>query len=176
MGGVDEFGPNSKEAASASALARLNIYEVTSARQLTAVELYLRPIMESTRITIAVHESSSRKAMFKRIAVSQISVPTCAGYVVSDAIDVLMKPGHFYAIGYDPSQASGYHVVSETGSLPIDGSFGSLIGSKTATSVSLDELGWDKFGDREYYRQRLTSNPTVYTPPANDAGADAAAR
>ena len=171
-GSADEFGPNAKPAQQPSALARVNIYEVTTPTRLLGAEVFVEPASAQTRLTVAVHEAPDRKTPFRKLVDVQLEVPACPGYAGTGPIDIELYPGFLYAIGYDPNQAIGYAVVTETGSLPVDGRFGRLVGSKTDTSVSVPELPWMGFADREYYRQRLWTTPSP-TQPARDAGPDA---
>lgn len=164
----DEFGPNATPAKTTSALARLNIYEVTSPRWLSGIEIFLQPTLPNTRVTLAVAEAPSKLAPFTTLFSIQVDALPCPGYVSAGPLQLLMRPGHFYAVGFDPNQAVGFASVSEMGTLPVDGAFGRLIGSRTDTSVSLPTLGWEKWSDKEYFRQRLTT--TAATLPA-DAGA-----
>ena len=168
-GSADEFGPNAKPAQQPSALARVNVYEVTTPTRLLAAEVFVEPAFPQTRLTVAVHEAPDRKTPFRKLLDVQLDVPACAGYVGTGAVEIELYPGFLYAIGYDPNQAIGYAVVTETGSLPVDGRFGRLVGSKSDTSVSVPELPWMGFADREYYRQRLWTTPSANQPP-RDAG------
>lgn len=155
----DEFGPNGTLSKTPSALARVNIYEVTAARWLTSAEIFLQPALQSTLVTIAIGETSSRMLPFKKLVSVQVPAPTCPSFVSAGPLYVWMKPGHYYSVGYDPNQAVNYSSVTEMGTLPIDGAFGRLIGSRTDTSVSQPTMLWDKFSDKEYFRQRLTTLP-----------------
>ncbi|MDX2022939.1 MAG: hypothetical protein SF187_22080 [Deltaproteobacteria bacterium] len=163
----DDFGPNAALSKTPSALARVNIYEVTSPRWLTNAEIFLQPALQNTLVTIAVGETSSKTAPFKKLVSMQVPVPSCPGFVSAGPLRVWMVPGRYYSVGYDPNQGLNYASVSEMGTLPIDGAFGRLIGSRTDTSVSQTTLPWDKFSDKEYFRQRITTIPA----PDVDAGA-----
>lgn len=165
----DEFGPNAALSKTPSALARVNIYEVTSPRWLQSAEIFLQPALQSTLVTLAIGETSSKTLAFKKLVSVQVPVPTCPGFVSTGPLQVWMKPGHYYSVGYDPNQSLNYASVTEMGTLPVDGAFGRLIGSRTDTSVSLPTLSWDKFSDKEYFRQRLATVPA----PDVDAGSDA---
>lgn len=167
----DEFGPNAVVSKTPSSLARMNIYEVTSASVLTNAEIFLQPTLSKTRVTITVAEAPSKMAGFKPLMVTQIDLNDCPGFVSAGALAIPMHPGRFYAIGYDPNQAVNYTTVSEAGTLPVDGVFGRLIGSRTDTSVSMPMISWDKFTDKEYARQRLTTRPGANNVgPSQDAG------
>jgi len=159
-GGIaDDFGPNAKAGATSSALGQLNVYEVTSARQLEWIDLYLRADLGGTRLTISVYEAPARNAAFRRVAMVQLDVPQCYGWIASAPVALPLEPGRFYAIGYDPNQAVTAYVDSESNNLPVDGQFGRLIGSKTSTSVSLDTLDWGKPSDKDFTRQRIFTSP-----------------
>lgn len=172
--GADEFGPNAAAVKPPAAVARQNIYEATAFRTLVGVEIYLRPDLPQTRVTIAVHEALSRTAPFKKVADVQLEVPACEGWVASGPLAVPLVPGRFYSVGFDPNQALTPFAVTESNSVPIDGALGRLIGSRTGTSVSLPELGWDKVSDRDYNRQRLTSVPRPADAPDAAATFDGA--
>jgi hypothetical protein len=168
-GVADDFGPNATSGATSSALGQLDVYEVTSARQLEWVDLYLRAELYGTRVTISVYEAIARSATFHRRVMIQLDVPPCLGWVGSGPLGLPLEAGHFYAIGYDPNQAITAFVDSESSNLPIDGQFGRLVGSKTSTSVSLDTLDWGTPSDKSFTRQRLFTSPRA----AGDAGASA---
>ncbi|MCG5052036.1 MAG: hypothetical protein KA712_03660 [Myxococcales bacterium] len=169
----DEFGPNAAPAKNASALARLNIYEVTRPRWLTGVEIFLNPTLPNTRVTLAVAEAPSKQAPFTTLFTLQVDTVACPAYVSAGPLQILLRPGHYYAVGFDPNQAVGFASVTDMGSLPIDGAFGRLIGSRTDSSVSLPTLGWDKWSDKDYFRQRLTT--TEASLPDGGAPTDAGA-
>lgn len=170
-GVADDFGPNAKPSATATALAQLNIYEVTSPRQLEWVDLYLRVDLDSTRLTIAVYEAPARNAVFHKLTDVQVDVPRCQGWVPSGPLAIPMEAGRFYAVGFDPNQTITPFVDSETSNLPVDGQFGRLIGSNTSTSVSVDTLDWGTPSARDFNRQRVFTSPRA----GNDAGADSSA-
>jgi hypothetical protein len=168
-GVADDFGPNAKAGAASSALGQLNVYEVTSPRQLEWVDLYLRADLAGTRLTIAVYEAAARNATFRRLATVQVEVSPCLGWVGTGPLGIPLEPGRFYAIGFDPNQAVTTFVDSESNDLPIDGQFGRLIGSETATSVSLDALDWGKPSDKSFTRQRLFTSPRATDGGVTDA-------
>ena len=168
-GASDDFGPNAKPIATATALGQLNVYEVTTPRQLEWVDLYLRVDLDSTRLTIAVYEAAARNAIFHKLTDLQVEVPRCLGWVSSGPLSLRLEAGRFYAIGFDPNQTITTFVDSEASNLPVDGQFGRLIGSKTSTSVSVDTLDWGTPSARDFNRQRLFTSPRA----GNDAGADA---
>ena len=162
----DEFGPNARAVSPASALGQLDLYEVTSPRRLEWVDLYLRADLPSTRLTIAVYEAPALNAAFQKLVNVQVDVPPCVGWMSGGPLAVPLEAGRFYAIGFDPNQAVTPFSDSETNDLPVDGQFGRLIGSKTATSVSVDVMEWGKPSDKDFTRQRLFTTPR--------AGSDAA--
>jgi hypothetical protein len=174
---TDEFGPNAPAVKTASAIGRVNIYEITTPTLLERVDVYLRADLAESRLTIAIQEATSRTAAFTKLTDVQIDVAVCEGWASSGALAIPLEVGRFYAIGFDPNQPVIDYVSSDTDSLPIDGAFGRLVGSKTATSVSVSTLTWDKFTDKEYYRQRLLTSPRAggALPDAgtSDTGADA---
>jgi hypothetical protein len=167
---VDEFGPNTAAAKVASSLGRVNLYEVTATTWLQRVEVYLRAGLAHTRLTLAIHEATGRDSAFKRIFEIQLDFPTCEGWASSGALAIPLEPGRFYAMGFDPNQVITPFVSADSDSIPIDGAFGRLVGSKTSTSVSINTLTWDKSSDKEFNRQRLTTAPR---PTSGDASADA---
>jgi hypothetical protein len=184
VGVADEFGPNAKAGSASSALGQLDLYEITSARQLEWVDLYLRADLGGTRITLSVYEAAARNAVFRRLATVQLELPPCLGWVGSGALGIPLEVGRIYAIGFDPNQALTSFVDSEANDLPVDGQFGRLIGSKTSTSVSLDTLDWGKPVDNAFTRQRLYTSPrsasqdssvdsSVDAPVGADGGGDA---
>jgi hypothetical protein len=159
IGVADDFGPNAKVGSTSSALGQLDLYEVTSPRQLEWVDLYLRADLAGTRLTISVYEAAARNATFQRVASVQVEVSPCIGWIGTGPLGIPLEPGRFYAIGFDPNQAVTTFVDSESNDLPIDGQFGRLIGSETTTSVSLDALDWGKPSDKSFTRQRLFTSP-----------------
>jgi hypothetical protein len=168
---TDEFGPNAPAVKTASALGRVNIYEITTPTLLARVDVYLRADLAESRLTIAIQEATSRTGAFTKLTDVQIDVAVCEGWASSGALAIPMEVGRFYAIGFDPNQPVIDYVSSDTDSLPIDGAFGRLIGSKTATSVSVSTLTWDKLTDKEYNRQRLLTSPRAGgAPPAGGTG------
>jgi hypothetical protein len=167
---TDEFGPNAPAAKSVSALGRVNIYEASSASTLERVDVYLRTVLEHSRLTIAIQEAPSRTGPFAKITAIQIDIATCEGWATSGPLAIPMVAGRFYAIGFDPNQIVTAFVNTEADSLPIDGAFGRLIGSKTATSVSVPTITWDKFTDKEYNRQRLVTSPRIDEAAATNGG------
>ncbi|MBC8133204.1 MAG: hypothetical protein H7X95_09515 [Deltaproteobacteria bacterium] len=171
--GTDEFGPNAPVGKAASSLGRVNVYEITAPTQLERVDIYLRADLPHTRLTIAVQEAPSRTAAFTKLADLQIDMDVCEGWISSGPIAIPLKVGRFYAIGFDPNQVVTPFVSTDGESLPIDGVFGRLIGSKTANSVSVPSIGWDKFLDKEYNRQRILTSPRA-PDPVPDASADGA--
>lgn len=174
-GGVatsDEFGPNAPAAKTASSLGRVNIYEVATATLLERVDVYLQADLASTRVTIAIQEATSRTTAFRKLADVQMDVSVCQGWATSGPLAIPLVAGRFYAIGFDPNQGVLPFVSTDGDVVPIDGAFGRLIGSRTATSVSVTNLTWDKFTDKEYNRQRLRTSPRA-PDPVPDAGADA---
>jgi len=175
--GTDEFGPNAPASKTASSLGRVNVYEVTSPSLLERVDVFLRADLDHTRLTLAVQEAPSRTTAFRKLAEIQIDVGTCEGWTTSGPLAVPLIAGRFYAVGFDPNQAVTPWVSTDADSLPIDGVFGRLVGSKTATSVSVPTITWDKFSDKEYNRQRLRTSPREpdpVPPPPPAAGADGA--
>jgi hypothetical protein len=166
----DEFGPNAVASKTPSPLARINVYEVTTESVLTNVEIYLNPPLPKTWVTITVAESTSKMKPFARVESVMVPITNCPGYVNAGPLSIPLHAGSFYAIGFDPNQAVNYATATEVGSLPIDGAFGRLIGSRTDTSVSLPTLSWDKFSDKEYFRQRLTTQLPFVEVVDPDAG------
>jgi len=167
-GEADDFGPNAKVGSAASALGQLDLYEVTTARFLEWVDLYLRTDLPGTRLTISVYEAPGRNMTFRRLNMVEVDVPPCVGWVGTGRLGIPLQVGRFYAIGFDPNQAVTTYVDSESNDLPIDGHFGRLIGSSTSTSVSLDTLDWGMPSTKSFTRQRL------YTSPRAADGTDAA--
>ena len=172
--GVDEFGPNAPAAKTVSSLGRVNIFEVTVPSTLERADIYLQADLPSTRVTIAVQEATSRTAAFSKVMDVQIDLGTCVGWASSGPLAIPLRVGHFYAIGFDPNQGVTPFVSSDGDSLPIDGMFGRLLGSRTATSVSVPTLTWDKFLDKEYNRQRIVTAPRA-VDGLDGTGADAGA-
>ena len=176
-GGVatsDDFGPNAPAAKTVSSLGRVNVYEVTTAALLERVDIYLRAELESTRVTIAIQEATSRTAAFRKLADVQMDISICQGWATSGTLAIPLVAGRFYAIGFDPNQVVTPFVSTDGDVVPIDGAFGRLIGSRTATSVSVSALTWEKFTDKEYNRQRLRTSPRAPDPvPVPDGGTDA---
>jgi hypothetical protein len=166
----DEFGPNAVLSKTASPLARINVYEVSIESVLTNVEIYLNPPLPKTWVTITIAQSASKTMPFMRIETVMVPISNCPGYISPGALNIPLHAGSFYAIGFDPNQAVNYATATEVGSLPIDGAFGRLIGSRTDTSVSLPTLSWDKFSDKEYFRQRITTAPPSGPVEDPDAG------
>lgn len=170
----DDFGPNAVAAKTNSALGRVNIYEITNGRTLERVEIYLGTPLPSSRLTIAIHEAPSPTAPFRKLTDVQVDLPSCIGWATSGPLSVPLVTGRFYAIGFDPNQTVQPFVDSEADDLPIDGHLGRLTGSKTATSVSLGTLTWDKVITTEFTRQRLSTSPRAEAD-GGGASADAAA-
>jgi len=85
-GVADDFGPNAKAGSTSSALGQLDLYEVTKPRQLEWVDLYLRADLAGTRVTISVYEAAARNAVFRRLAMIQLDVAPCSGWVGSGPI------------------------------------------------------------------------------------------
>ena len=166
----DEFGPNAVASKTPSPLARINVYEITTESVLTNVEIYLNPPLPKTWITITVAQSMSKMMPFTRIESIMVPITNCPGYVNAGPLSIPLRAGSYYAIGFDPNQALNYATATEVGSLPIDGAFGRLIGSRTDTSVSLPTLSWDKFSDKEYFRQRITTQLPFVEVVDPDAG------
>jgi len=175
---VDEFGPHATIAKAASSLGRVNVYEATSARLLTRLDIYLRVDLDQTRLTIGVFEAAARGSAFQKIAALPIEAPAgggpCQGWVTTGPLAIPLEAGRFYMTGYDPSQPVTPFVTTDADTLPVDGAFGRLIGSKTTTSVSVSTIGWDKLSDKEYNRQRLVTSPRDAASPADGGDADAA--
>jgi len=174
----DEFGPNAPASKTLSSLGRVNLYEATSARWLQQVEVYLRAGLDHTRITVAIHEATGKDSPFKKLTDIQIDFATCEGWASSGPLAIPLETGRFYAIGYDPNQVLTAFISTDGENVPIDGAFGRLVGSKTATSVSVPTLTWDKVTDKEFNRQRLLTAPravpdagTTSDASASDAGA-----
>jgi hypothetical protein len=161
---ADDFGPGAKALQGTSALARVNIYEVTSPHQLERIDIFMRSDMMGTRFTISVYQALSRDSAFQRLKDVQVDVPACEGWASSGLLSLPLQVGRFYAIGFDPNQAITPFVDATASNIPVDGRFGRLIGSKTATSVSIDMVGWDKISDKDFTRQRLVT----VTRPADD--------
>ena len=174
-GASDDFGPNAKAGASSSALGQLDIYEITSARALEWVDLYLRADLAGTRLTIAIYEAAARNAVFRKLTAVQVDVPPCVGWIGSGPLAIPLVAGRFYAIGFDPNQAVTAFLDSETNDLPVDGQFGRLIGSKTSTSVSIDTLDWGTPSDKSFTRQRLFTLPQAGGDGGSGDDADAGA-
>jgi len=181
----DDFGPNATAAKTTSALGRVNIYEVTNPRLLERVEVYLATPLTQSRLTIAVHEAVSSTTPFHKLLDVQVDVPSCLGWASSGSLAVPLVAGRYYAIGFDPNQLILPYVDSEADDIPVDGRLGRLVGSKTATSVSVASLTWDKVATTEFTRQRLSSSVRVETDTGgsdagpgvvNDAAADSASR
>jgi len=162
----DDFGPNAAAAKMTSALGRVNIYEVTNPRLLERVEVYLGTPLAQSRLTIAVHEAASSTTPFRKLVDVQVDVPSCRGWASSGSLAVPLVAGRYYAIGFDPNQVILPYVDSEADDIPVDGRLGRLVGSKTATSVSIASLTWDKVATTEFTRQRLSSSARTET----DAG------
>ena len=158
VGQTDEFGPNAETARTATALARVNIYEVTSPSVLTDVAVYLEAVAPNTQVTLAIHQAPDQETPFERVFSTTVQVGECPGFAASGPIAVPLTPGAFYAVGFDPNQSVRHASGNETGILPIDGRFGQLIGSKTTNTVT-GPLNWDKLSNRDYNRQRLTTQP-----------------
>jgi hypothetical protein len=173
---TDEFGPNAPAAKAGSSLGRVNIFEVTSPTLLDRVDVYLRADLDHTRLTIAVQEATTRTSPFQKLTDIQIDVAVCQGWASSGPLAIPMEAGRFYAMGFDPNQPVSAFVSADADTLPIDGAFGRLIGSKTATSVSVSSITWDKLTDKEYNRQRLVTSPraggSVTDGGATDSGGD----
>lgn len=173
---TDDFGPGAK-ALAASALARVNVYEVTSPHQLERIDVYMRADVAGTRLTFSVYQAFSRDTAFQKVHDVQVDIGPCVGWASSGPVSLPLQVGRYYAIGFDPNQAIAPYVDATASNIPVDGRFGRLIGSKTATSVSVDTVGWDKVSDKEFIRQRLVvkSRPPddgdVYPDAASDAGA-----
>jgi hypothetical protein len=169
----DEFGHNAPAGKTASSLGRVNVYEIATAVVLERVDVYLRADMDATRVTIAIQEATTKTAMFRKLADVQMDFATCQGWATSGPLGIPLVAGRYYAIGFDPNQVVTPFVNTDGDSVPIDGAFGRLIGSRTATTVSTPTLTWDKFTDKEYNRQRLRTSPREPDPlPPPDAGAD----
>ena len=172
--GIDEFGPNAPALKTASSLGRVNIYEVTSPSLLERVDVYLRADLDQTRLTIAIQEATARTSAFVKVFDIQLDIAVCQGWATSGQLAIPLEAGRFYAIGFDPNQVVAPFVSADTESLPIDGAFGRLIGSKTATSVSVPTLTWDKLTDKEYNRQRLVTSPRAGGTTTDGGAVDAA--
>lgn len=178
VAGVDDFGPNAPAAKAASSLGRVNIFEVTSLSLLERVDIYIRADLSRTRLTMAVQEATSRTAAFAKLTDVQIDFGVCEGWASSGPLAIPLRPGRFYSMGFDPNQVVTSFVSTDGDSLPIDGMFGRLIGSRTATSVSVPTLTWDKFLDKEYNRQRIVTSPRAADAldgVGADSGTDGAA-
>jgi hypothetical protein len=165
----DEFGPNAPATKTASSMGRVNIYEVASPALLERVDVFLRADLEQSRVTIAVQEATARTAAFRKLTDIQIDVGTCQGWASSGPLAIPLEAGRFYAIGLDPNQAVTAFISVDNETLPIDGAFGRLIGSKAATSVSVPTITWEKFTDKEYNRQRLLTSPRAGDPAPDGA-------
>lgn len=176
--GIDEFGPNAPASKTISSLGRVNIFEVTKASLLERLDIYLQADMPHTRLTIAIQESTSRTAAFTKLTDVQLDFGVCQGWATSGPLAIPLRVGRFYAMGFDPNQVVTPFVSTDGESLPTDGMFGRLIGSRTATSVSVPTLTWEKFMDKEYNRQRVVTSPRepdeMDVAPVVDAGADGA--
>jgi hypothetical protein len=175
----DDFGPNAAPAKMSSALGRVDIYEVTNPRLLERVDVYLGTPLPQSRLTIAVHEAASNTAPFRKLADVQVDVPSCLGWASSGPLAVPLVAGRYYAIGFDPNQAILPYLDAEADDIPVDGHLGRLIGSKTATSVSIATLTWDKVLTTEFTRQRLATSARLETDagvggaPTDASGLDA---
>jgi hypothetical protein len=169
---TDDLGPNAPATKAASSLGRVNIYEVTSPSVLQRVDVYLRADLEQTRLTIAIQEATARTAPFTKLMDVQIDVGTCEGWASTGAISIPLAVGRFYAIGFDPNQPVTAFVSADAETLPIDSAFGRLVGSKTATSVSIPNLTWDKLSEKEYNRQRLLTSPRPGGSPFDGGATD----
>jgi hypothetical protein len=170
-GVADDFGPNAKLVGTPSALGQLDVYEIVAPRRLEWVDLYLRADLAGTRVTISVYQALARGAVFSKLTDVQLDVPTCVGWIGSGPLGVPLEAGRFYAVGFDPNQAVSTFVDSESSDLPIDGELGRLIGSKTATSVSLDTLDWGTLATSSFTRQRLFTSPGAGDGGATSQGA-----
>ncbi|MEO8212418.1 MAG: hypothetical protein ABI560_04465 [Myxococcales bacterium] len=171
--GTDEFGPNAAIAKPASSLGRVNIYEITTPATLERLDIYLHSELPQTRLTIAIQEATSRTTPFTKLIDVQLDMATCEGWATSGPLQIPLKVGRFYAMGFDPNQPVMSFVSMDGESLPTDGMFGRLIGSRTATSVSVSSLTWEKFLDKEFNRQRVVTSPRAADPITPDAGAAA---
>jgi hypothetical protein len=174
---ADDFGPGAKALMGTSALARVNIYEVTSPHTLERIDIFMRAEVMGTRMTISLYQALSRDTAFQRVKDVQVDVPACEGWASSGLISLPLQVGRFYAIGFDPNQAITPFVDSTASNIPVDGRFGRLIGSKTATSVSVETVGWDKVSDKDFTRQRLitTVRPADDGDVPPEAGSDGGA-
>jgi hypothetical protein len=170
----DDFGPDSK-AVMPSALGRFNVYEVTTSRLLERVDVYVRSDLMGSRVTISVFEALSMAKPFNKVTDLQVDVPQCQGWASSGALTIPLHAGRFYAVGFDPNQLITTYVNADMSSLPIDGTFGRLIGSKTVTSVSVTTQTWDKVEDKDFMRQRLLTSPREEDDGGDDAADDTAA-
>ncbi len=166
---TDEFGPNAPAIKTASSMGRVNIYEIASPHLLERIDVFLRADLERTRITIAIQEATTRTGAFRKLKDVQLDVGSCQGWATSGPLAIPLEAGRYYAIGLDPNQAITPFVSVDGETLPIDGAFGRLIGSKAATSVSVPTITWEKFTDKEYNRQRLLTSPRA-GDPAPDGG------
>ncbi len=166
----DEFGHNAPGSKTASSLGRVNVYEIATPSLLERVDVYLRADLEATRLTIAIQEATTKTATFRKLADVQLNFDICQGWATSGPLAIPLVVGRYYAIGFDPNQVITPFVNTDTDTVPIDGAFGRLIGSRTATSVSVTNLNWDKFTDKEYNRQRLRTSPREPDPVVPDAG------
>jgi hypothetical protein len=173
MAAADDFGPDSK-AVMPSALGRFNVYEVTTPRLLERVDVYVRSDLMGSRVTISVFEALSMAKPFNKVTDVQVDVAQCQGWASSGALTIPLHAGRFYAVGFDPNQLITTYVNADMSSLPIDGTFGRLIGSKTVTSVSVTTQTWDKVEDKDFMRQRLLTSPREEDDGGDDADADAA--
>lgn len=172
VAGTDEFGPNAPAVKPPSSLGRLNVFEVTTPALLERVDIHLRGELPHTRLTIAVHEATSRTTAFTKLTDVQLDMDICEGWVTSGPLSVPLKVGRFYAVGFDPNQVVTPFVSTDGDSLPIDGMFGRLLGSRTATSVSVPSLTWEKFVDKEYNRQRIVTSPRAPDPVPDGGSTD----
>ena len=112
---------------------------MTSPRLLQRLDIYLRMSLDQTRLTIGVFEATGPASAFQKISAIQLDAPVgggpCQGWVTSGPLAIPLEPGHFYIAGFNPSQPVTPFVTSDTETLPVDGAFGRLVGSKTTTSV-----------------------------------------
>jgi hypothetical protein len=164
----DDFGPDAKAVQMASAMGRINVYEVTSSHLLERIDVYVRADLAGTRVTLSVYEATSMSKPFQKLDAVQVDVPSCEGWASSGVLAVPLHAGRFYAVGFDPNQLITTFVSADMSNIPIDGHFGRLIGSKTLTSVSVPTQTWDKVSDKDFMRQRLLTSPIA----GDDAAAD----
>ncbi len=77
---ADDFGPDAKAVTMASAMGRINVYEVTSPHLLERVDVFVRADLAGSRVTLSVYEAPSMTKPFTKVADVQVDVPSCEGW------------------------------------------------------------------------------------------------